>query len=151
MLTDLLNENDVPVIYGEVHSMPMRSDYAYDDPFRVPALLHEGGVRFCIGLFSATGVRNLPFQAGQAVAFGLDKSEALRAITLSAAEILGIADDLGSLQVGKKATLVVSDGDILDHLGHRVVHMFIDGRRVDLDSKHKELYRKYSAKESRRP
>ena len=134
-LTDILKENDIPVIYGNVHSMPMRPNYAYDDPFRVPSRLHRAGVKFCIGLFGATGVRNLPFQAGQTVAFGLDKSEALRAITLSTAEILGISQDLGSLESGKKATIIVSDGDILDYLGHRVIHMFIEGRKVDLDNK----------------
>ena len=145
-LTDLLKQNEIPVIYGSVHSMPMRPDYAYDDPFSTPSRLHKAEVKFCIGLFSATGVRNLPFQAGQAVAFGLDKSEALRAITLSTAEILGISHDLGSLESGKKATIIVSDGDILDYLGHRVTHMFIEGRKVDLDNKHKELYRKYKAR-----
>jgi len=81
-LTDLLKQNEIPVIYGNVHSMPLRPDYAYDDPFRVPSRLHQAGVKFCIGLFGATGVRNLPFQAGQAVAFGLDKNGALRAIPL---------------------------------------------------------------------
>jgi imidazolonepropionase-like amidohydrolase len=145
-VADLLAEREIPVIYGDVHSMPMRQDEGYDITFKTPSLLRDAGVKFCIGVFSSWVTRNLPFQAGQAAAFGLTPGEALRAITLSTAEILGLDDDLGSIEVGKKATLIVSEGDILDPLGHRVVHMFIGGRKVDLDNKQKELYRKYRAK-----
>ncbi|UCC44203.1 MAG: amidohydrolase family protein [Candidatus Zixiibacteriota bacterium] len=148
-VTDLLKENSTPVIYGSMLSLPMRQDYAYDVPFKVPKVLKDAGVQFCIAVFSATGVRNLPFNTGQAVAYGLDHADALRAVTLSTAEILGIDDQQGSLEIGKKATLIVSEGDILDYLGHRVTTMFIDGRAVDLDSKHKELNRKYRAKRVR--
>jgi len=94
----------------------------------------------------ATGVRNLPFDAGHAVGFGLPTDAALRAITLTPAEILGVANRLGSLEVGKRATIVVSEGDIMDMLTQNVTYLFIDGRAVDLDNKHKELYRKYRAK-----
>jgi len=103
-------------------------------------------VTFALGQSGASGVRNLAFEAGQAVAFGLPVEIALRAITLTPAEILGVADRIGSLEVGKQATITVSDGDIMDHLTMRVTHMFIRRRAVDLDNKHKELYRKYSAK-----
>ncbi len=151
MLTDLLKEHNIPVILKRTQSLPARSDDGYDLAYRTPVLLAEAGVKFCLssaGAYgaSATGVRNLPLQAGQAVAFGLPHQEALRAITLSTAEILGVADDLGSLEVGKKATLIVAEGDILDPLTHRVVLEFIEGRQVDLDNKHRELYRKYQQK-----
>jgi len=151
MLTDLLKENDIPVILKRTQSLPMREDDGYDLAYHLPALMAEAGIKFCLstagsGGGSATSVRNLPLQAGQATAFGLSRREALRAVTLSTAEILGVADDLGSLNVGKKATLVVSEGDILDPLTHNVVLEFIEGRRVDLDNKHKELNRKYRQK-----
>ncbi|MFH1373522.1 MAG: amidohydrolase family protein [bacterium] len=151
MLTDLLKEHNIPVILKRTQSLPAHSDDGYDLSYRAPALLAEAGVKFCLSSAgangaSATGARNLPLQAGQAVAFGLPHQEALRAITLSTAEILGVAADLGSLEVGKKATLIVAEGDILDPLTHRVVLEFIEGRQVDLDNRHRELYRKYQQK-----
>jgi imidazolonepropionase-like amidohydrolase len=94
----------------------------------------------------ASGSRNLPFQAGRATAYGLSEEQALRRLTPSAAEILGVAVDLGSLEVGEKATLIVSDGDILDPISNKVVLEFIDGRKISLENKHKELHRKYQAK-----
>lgn len=142
-VTDLLTANKIPVIYARSHGLPMRSDDDYDQAFKIPAQLAEAGVKFCFGSEGSWSVRNLPFDAGQAVAFGLDKDVALRAMTLTAAEILGDAENIGSLEVGKKATVVVSDGDIMDHLTHNVTRMFIEGRVVNLDNKHKELYRKY--------
>jgi len=146
-LTDLLKEHDIPVVLGSLHVTPLREDDDYDLPYRLPKLLSEAGVRFCISSgSSATGTMNLPFQAGQAVALGLSPEEALRSVTLSAAEILGVAKDLGSLEVGKKATLIVAAGDILDVLTNRVVLEFIEGREVDLDNRHRELYRKYRAR-----
>ncbi|MEE9442405.1 MAG: amidohydrolase family protein [candidate division Zixibacteria bacterium] len=146
MCTDLLKENDVPVITRSAEGRPMRADEAYDMAFTLPAKLAEGGVDFCIGQARGTGTRNLPFQAGRAAGNGLSKEEALRAITLSTAEILGVADDLGSLEVGKKATIVVSEGDIMDMVTQNVVLEFIEGRKVDLNNKHKELYEKYRQK-----
>ncbi len=144
--TDLLKENNVPVIFSTVLTLPQRSDYAYDTPFKVPAILAEAGVKFCLGAFGSWGARNLPFQAGQAVGYGLDPNEALRSVTLSVAEILGIDDNYGSLEVGKSATLIVSEGDLLDYIGHRVTAMYIDGKTIDLNSKQKELFKKYRAK-----
>ena len=91
-------------------------------------------------------MRNLPFQAGQAVAHGLPADTALRALTLSTAEILGIDEIQGSLEIGKHATLFVSAGDVMDPSGQRVTEMFIRGRKVDLDNRHRELYRKYRQK-----
>jgi len=146
---NLLKENKIPVIIERTQQMPMRSDDEYDLAYRLPKLLSDAGIKYCISQSASWGTRSLPFQAGQAVAFGLDKEEALRSLTLSTAEILGVDKDLGSLDVGKKATLVVSNGDILDQLTNQVTYMFIDGRQVDLDNKHKELFRKYQEKVDR--
>jgi len=146
MLTDLLKENDVPVIIVGTQSSPPREDDPHDLAYQLPGKLEAAGVKFCIAYGWTSNLRNLPFQAGQAIPYGLSHETALRALTLSSAEILGIDDDLGSLEVGKKATLIVSEGDILDLLGHKVTMMFIEGRSVDLDTKHKELFRKYSQK-----
>ena len=83
------------------------------------------------------------FAAGQAISYGLSPEQALRSVTLDAAAIAGVADKIGSIEVGKAATLVVSDGDIFDYLGHKVRYMWIDGRAVDLNSRHKQLHDKY--------
>ncbi|MFH1699889.1 MAG: amidohydrolase family protein [Candidatus Zixiibacteriota bacterium] len=146
MCTELLKENDIPVITRYVEGTPQRSDEAYDMAFTLPAMLAEGGVKFCIGQTGGTGTRNLPFQAGRAAGNGLTREEALRAITLSTAEILGVADDLGSLEIGKKATIVISEGDIMDMITQNVILEYIEGRKVDLNNKHKELYEKYRQK-----
>ncbi len=145
----ILNENNIPVIIEQTQQMPMRNDDPYDLAYTLPRLLSDAGVKYCLSQSASWATRNLPFQAGQAAAYGLSKEEALRSITLSTAEILGVEKELGSLEVGKKATLVVSKGDILDHLTNQVTYMFIDGRQVDLDNKHKELYRKYQEKITR--
>jgi imidazolonepropionase-like amidohydrolase len=142
----LLAAHQVPVILGTTTSLPLRADDDYDLPYKLPRLLAEAGVRFCLSVDGSWEVRNLAFQAGQAVAFGLPEEAALRAITLSAAEILGIAAEEGSLEVGKAATLFVSRGDVLDVLGQGVTRMWIEGRAVDLDDRHQQLYRKYQQK-----
>lgn len=146
-VTDLLKENNIPAILGRVQTLPFREDDDYDIGYKQPRLLSEAGVKFCFSYgYSTWPSRNLPFQAAQAVAFGLSAEQALRALTLSSAEILGVDNDLGSLEVGKKATLVISEGDILDPPTNKVIHEFIEGKRVDLNNKQKELYKKYRAK-----
>lgn len=147
MLVDRLKDRQIPVILGHVQALPGSEDDPYDLAYDLPTRLARAGVKFCFSSgFSATGSRNLPFQAGQATAYGLSDEDALRGLTLSAAEILGVANDLGSLDVGKKATLFVSGGDVLDPLGNKVTLEFIDGRQINLENKHRELYRKYQAK-----
>lgn len=146
MASDLLRERGIPVIVGETQALPAREDDDYDQAYKLPAQLHQAGVKFCLSEPSSWATRNLPLQAGQAVAFGLPQDVALRAITLSVAEILGIDDREGSLEVGKDATIFVSEGDVMNTLGQRVTAMWIEGRSVDLDSKQKELYRKYGEK-----
>ncbi len=122
----------------------MRQDDDYDLPYRWASLLAEGGVKFAFSYeFNASGTRNLAYQAGQSVAFGLDRETALRSLTLTTAEILGVDKDLGSLEVGKKATLIVSEGDVMDPLVCRITFEFIEGKRVDLSNRHSDLYEKY--------
>jgi imidazolonepropionase-like amidohydrolase len=140
----------VPVILDDTWSLPFRDDDAYDQAYARPAVvaaaLAPQGVPLCLAVDGSWQVRNLAFQAGHAVGFGLSGEAALRAITLGCAEILGIADRQGSLAVGKEATLFVSRGDILDTLGHQVEAMWIAGRPVDLDDDQQELARKYRQK-----
>lgn len=147
-VADLLVEHNVPVLLGSTTSLPTRADDPYDARFTLPAELERAGVRFALGhlTWGAWDVRNLPFQAGQAVGFGLDPDRALRALTLSTAEILGLDDRMGSLDVGKDATLFVSAGDVLDVVGQKVERMWIGGREIDLDDRHKRLYREYRQK-----
>jgi imidazolonepropionase-like amidohydrolase len=148
---DLLKEQRVPVILSGVYRSPRRRHAAYDGPYSLPAKLQELGVQYCIsagGRFGASGVRNLPYHAATAAAYGLDEDAALASITTAPAEILGVADRVGSLQPGLDATLFIADGNILETPTH-VEMAFIQGRQVDLDNKHEQLYRKYSAKYER--
>jgi|CXWL01.1.fsa_nt_gi imidazolonepropionase-like amidohydrolase len=142
----LLAAADVPVLLSDLLDMPVRDDDPYDQAFTRPSRLAAAGVSFCLTAGGTWQVRNLPLQAGQAVAFGLAPELALRAVTLSCAEILGIADREGSLTVGKDATLFVAPGDVLDVLSGQVERMWIQGRPVDLDDKQRALWRKYQAK-----
>ena len=106
-------------------------------------------MNFAIAYPGYWDVRNLPFAAGNAVAYGLDAQQALKAITLKPAEFMGVADKLGSLEEGKQASIVVSKGDLLDPMGQSLTHMFINGRAVSLESRHTELYNKYQQKPAR--
>jgi imidazolonepropionase-like amidohydrolase len=144
-VADLLKARDIPVVYGSVHETPNRRWEAYDTPFTTPMKLHQAGVRFCIADFDDSNVRNLPYQAATAAAYGLPKDEALKAITLYPAQILGVADRVGSLEIGKDATLMVTNGDPLE-IRTQVLQLFIQGRKIDLGNKHRALYEKYSKK-----
>jgi len=139
-VTDLLKQHDVPVLLGSVMALPAREDDPYDVNYGTPARLAEAGVRFAIT--SGDGgpeARNLPYVAGMAAAFGLSPEAALRAVTLAPAEIFGVADRLGSIEVGKVANLVVTTGDILEARTD-TRHLFIDGRPVPLGTRHTDLY-----------
>lgn len=145
-VADLLKDKKVDVILRRVHSLPQRNDDDIDLPFRLPTLLRSKGIRFCLGYtgdMERMGARNLAFLAGTAAAYGLAEEDALRAITLDAAAVLGIDQRYGSLAVGKSATLFVSSGPALEMRTQQVVHAFIDGRRLDLDDHQKKLYRQY--------
>lgn len=145
-IAERLAETQTPVVFGSPFGLPARDDEGYDQAFATPARLAEAGVNFAISYPGYWDVRNLPFAAGQSVAFGLDVEQALKAITLKPAEFLGVADQLGSLEVGKNATFSVSKGDLLDPMGQDLTHLFISGRAVELESRHTELYEKYQQK-----
>jgi imidazolonepropionase-like amidohydrolase len=143
---ELLKREKVPVIVKGVNRLPRYRNDAYDAGYTVPARLHEAGVTFCISANDRmANTRNLPHHAAQAAAFGLPAEEALKSITLRPAEIMGVADRLGSLEAGKAATIVVADGDILE-IASNVTTAYIDGRMVDLTDRHKQLYQKYKKK-----
>ena len=138
-VASLLKEKNVPVILTGIFSLPNREDDFYDVLYEEPAKLQQAGVRFCISTGDpGAEVRNLPLYAGMAAAFGLSKAEAVKAVTLYPAQILNVADRLGSIEVGKLANLVVTDGDLLEIRSH-IKYLFIDGRPVVLTSRHTEL------------
>jgi len=145
---ELLRDAGVAVILDASTGLPPRQDDDYDTQYKHARLLHEAGVKFCIGLINqGWGARNLAIEgAGHAIAHGLPADVALRSITLSTAEILGLDETQGSLEVGKEATLFVSTGDVMDTLTQNVTHMYIRGRPVDLDNRHRRLARKYAEK-----
>ncbi|MEM6328756.1 MAG: amidohydrolase family protein [Planctomycetota bacterium] len=141
----LLKEHGVPVIVGGVYRLPRRRHEPYDHAYTVPARLHEAGVPFCIAAsdtFLASNARNLPYHAAMAAGFGLPADEALKSITLHAAEILGVADRVGSLEPGKHATLILTDGDPLETTT-QVQRAFVQGAEVNLTDRHKQLYQRY--------
>ncbi len=145
-VADLLREKNVDVILRRLHTLPQREDEDVDLPYRLPAMLKERGVRFCLGYsgdMERMGARNLGFLAGTASAYGLSAEDALRAITLDAAAILGIDKHYGSLEVGKSATFFVSTGDAMDMRTNNVTEAFIDGRRISLDDGQKRLWQQY--------
>ena len=135
----LLKEKNVPVILTGVFSLPIREDDPYDTLYENAAKLKQAGVLFAISTGdSGPEVRNLAQYAGMAAAFGLSKTDALKAVTLNPAQIMNVADRLGSIEVGKMANLVVTDGDLLE-IRSRIRYLFIDGRPVVLSSRHTEL------------
>ena len=142
----LLSKHDVAVIVEGTHRMPSQRHDAYEQPFALPAKLHEAGVRFCIASGAeAAHERNLNHNVATAAAYGLPADAALRSVTLSAAEILGVGDRLGSLDAGKSATLIVTTGDPLEITTDTLI-AYIDGRRIDLGNRQKSLYVKYRQK-----
>ncbi|MCC7302611.1 MAG: amidohydrolase family protein [Bacteroidia bacterium] len=149
MVTDLLKENNVAVMLNRVHDLPDRPEDDVDLPYKTPSLLRKAGVLFCIqveGDMEQIQGRNLPFNAGTAVAHGLTYEEGVMAISLNVAIMLGIDHRTGSLETGKDATLFVSTGDALDVLTNNVTLAFIEGRNIDLDNEQKFLYNQYMKK-----
>jgi imidazolonepropionase-like amidohydrolase len=147
LIADLLKQNNIAVILGQLHALPTMVDDDIDQPFKTPAMLQKAGVLFAINDDDGnTRHHNLPFNAGTAVAYGLGKEEALSAITLNPAKILGIADKTGTVETGKDANIVISEGDLLDIKSNKITHAFIQGRQVELTDKHKQLYERYKHK-----
>jgi imidazolonepropionase-like amidohydrolase len=139
----LLKQRDVPVLFANVMDLPSREDDPYDVNYSAPAKLAAAGVRFALTSGDqGAEARNLPYTAGMAAAFGLSKENALKSVTLWPAQILGVGDKLGSIEVGKTANLVVTTGDILEARTD-TKYLFIDGRPVPLDSKHSDLYKQF--------
>jgi len=145
---NLIKEAKIPIVVSSTYRLPARHDAAYDDSFSLPARLQEAGIPYCIagdGRFGASNVRNLPYHAASAAAFGRTEEQAIRSITLAPAEIFGVAEQMGSLDAGKDATLIITDGNILETPTH-VVKAFVQGRQVDLTSKHTRLNEKYKTR-----
>lgn len=139
---ELLKEKDIPVVLRPTQALPGAEDEPYDKPFTNPAELFQAGVRIAFATFSSSNSRVLPYEAANAVAYGLPWEEALKGVTLYPAQILGVDDQLGTIEVGKRANLIVTDGDPLE-IQTRVRHLFINGVLTSTDNKHRQFYEKY--------
>jgi imidazolonepropionase-like amidohydrolase len=144
-MLETIAKKNIPVILETPFVAPLEEDDGYDEPYTLAARLNQAGVKFCFASFGAQFARNLPYEAAQSVAFGLPYEQGLKAVTLNAAEILGVGDRLGSIDKGKVADLIVTDGDPLE-VRTQVRMEFIAGQSVSLESKHTRLYEKYMAR-----
>lgn len=151
-VTDLLKENNIPVLLESTHELPGTDDDAVDLPYRLPALLTNAGIlcglTVCNEGSSYWNVRNLPFEAGTACAYGLTKEQALTMITMNNAVIAGISGSYGTLETGKSATLFICDGDVLDMRTSELRYIFINGERIGIENWQNELARKFMLKYS---
>jgi len=146
-IASILVENNIPVILDNEHALPTTEDDDIDQLYKLPAQLKKAGVLFAINdANDQSKQRNISFNAGTAAAYGLTKEEALSAITLNTAKILGIDDITGSIELGKDANIIISDGDILDMRGNQLSKAFIQGRDISLDNKQRQLYDRYKHK-----
>ncbi|MET0752650.1 MAG: amidohydrolase family protein [Pyrinomonadaceae bacterium] len=142
-VADGLKRNNISVIYTNIYNLPVQDDDYYDYLFSAPAKMAQAGVKFCISTGNdGAEVRDLPYHAGLAGAYGLSKDEALKSVTLYPAQILGVADRLGSIEAGKIANVVVTDGDILEPRTN-IKYLFINGRLLPLTSRHTELFEQF--------
>jgi len=145
LVAPLLKEKNIPVILGSVLTMPAREDAHHAATYKAAGELAQAGVTFAFGTGGAANNRLIPYEAAISVAWGLDRDRALRAITLDAATILGVADRVGSLEPGKIANLFIATGDPME-MKTQFTHVFINGRSVGLKSKHTELYERFSSR-----
>ncbi len=146
-VTGFLKDHGVPVIISMVHTLPDRADDDIVLPYKLPNIYHEAGLTVALahsGMLAHS--RNLPFYAGTAAAYGVDKETALQMVTSHTAEILGVADRVGTLEAGKDATLFISEGDALDIRTNILSHAFISGKKIVLDNKQQALFERYSKK-----
>jgi imidazolonepropionase-like amidohydrolase len=144
-----LRDSKIPVMLSRIHSLPQREDELTYLPYQMPALLKQQGISFCIqndGDMQPMNTRNLPFQAGTTMAYGLTEEEALKAISLSVCQIMGIDKDYGTLEVGKKATFFVSKGPALDMRSNQLTTILVDGKFVSTSNFQEQLYLKYRQK-----
>src|SRR5690606_7224025 len=148
-ITEFLKQNNIAVLLDRTQNRPNSDDEDYDLPYKMPKLLNDAGLLVGltpVGRMERMSARNLPFFAGQAVGYGLSKEDALKIITYNIAKIIGIDEDYGTLEVGKSATLFISEGDALDMRTNILTHAFIDGREISLESHQTELNERYSEK-----
>jgi imidazolonepropionase-like amidohydrolase len=141
-VADLLAKANVPVILGPVQALPTTDDEPYDVRNTTPGVLQKAGVKFALATFNSSDSRTLPYEIGNAVSYGLSWDDALKAITLYPAQILGLADQLGTLEPGKIANLFVTNGDPLE-IRTQVKYLFINGQPTSLENKHQRLYEKW--------
>jgi imidazolonepropionase-like amidohydrolase len=149
LVADFLSVKKIPVILERTHSLPSDSDTEIDQPFKTAKTLFDNNILFCFsyaGDMEAMGSRNLPFTAGTAITYGLNYEDAVKALTLNAAKIIGVDGACGTLESGKDATFFVSTGDALDMISNDVIYAYIQGRAIDLDNPQKYLYRKFKGK-----
>ncbi|CAN5430680.1 amidohydrolase [soil metagenome] len=146
LVTEVLKANNVPVIIKETQTLPDKDDDDVYLPYKLPKILQDAGVMYGLTGIGFWRQRNLPFEAGQSVGYGLTKEQALSMITINNAKILGIDKTTGTLETGKDANLFISTGDALDMITLNVEAAFIKGRNINLDNLHKQLYKKFSAK-----
>ena len=149
--TELLKQNNISVMLARVHSLPSSDEDDVNQPYKTAKILQDAGILFCFensGDMEAAHARNIPFLAGTAVAWGLNKEAAISALTLNAAKILGISDQVGTIEEKKDATLIVSEGDIMDMKTNKVTWAFIQGKKIQLTNEQQELYQRYEDKYS---
>lgn len=146
LVKDFIKENSVSVILNDPHGLPNKADNDVWINTKLPAMFYKEGIPVAISVSWLPNAMNYSFKAASAAPYGLSKEETLQIITKNAAKIIGVDDKLGTIEVGKDATLIVSDGDILDIASHNIIYAFINGRNINLDSRHKYLYEKYSKK-----
>lgn len=146
LVTEFLKENNITVVIKQPHALPNAVDDDVNMPYKNGAMLANAGIPIVISIDGYWQQRNLPFMAGTVAAWGLDKEKALQAITLNTARVLGIDKTVGSLEVGKDATLFISSGDALNMTTINVENAFIQGRNISLDNLHKQLNKKFSEK-----
>jgi imidazolonepropionase-like amidohydrolase len=138
----MLKAHNIPVVLGKTFDLPMRDDDPYDAPYTLPNQFYKAGVKICFGTFDVEFARNVPFEAAQAVAFGLPREEALKGLTINSAQILGVGNELGSIEKGKIGDFILTDGDPMEAKTN-IKQMFIAGREVSLESQHTQEYEKW--------
>jgi imidazolonepropionase-like amidohydrolase len=140
---DVLKKNNISVIFTNIYSLPVQDDDAFDYLFEAPSKMQKAGIKFCISTGNdGAEVRDLPYHAGLASAYGLSQADALKSVTINAAEILGVSDKIGSIEVGKLANIVIADGDMLEPRTN-IKYLFINGRLLPLTSRHTELFERF--------
>ncbi len=143
---ELIKQNNISIILMNIHRLPTYADEDINLPYKIPGMLKKAGIKFCIGIEGSWEVRNIAFQAGTAAAWGLTQEEALTAVTLDAATILKVDNKIGSIEVNKSASFIVSDGNILNMKENKLSYIYIDGKEIAVNDMQQQLYQKYHKK-----